>query len=198
MATNPQHWHRPAEFPKLKRAVWLAVAAMTMFFLALTYAYLERHGLARARPGGGGGWMTATLAEILTINTCLLLASSLALQRAREFLRVRRMAGTLRWTATAFGMGVAFLAGQALAWRSLMDAGVYIALFPNSGFFYLVTAAHAAHIVVALGLLGWVLSRAWRGRLQPDRPLLMDLAAIFWHFLDLTWVYLYLVLLFWR
>lgn len=191
MATHSQWWDGRAALPKLKRAVWLAMAAMTMFFLALTYAYLERHGLAR-------GWLSSTLAEILSANTFILLASSIALQRARQFLRGRAMAGTLRWTATALGLGVAFVGGQALAWRYLLDAGVFVAHYPNSGFFYLVTAAHAAHLTVALGLLAWVLSRAWRGRLQPDRPLLMDLTAIIWHCLDVTWVYLYLVLLFYR
>jgi len=164
---------------------------MTMFFLALTYAYLQRHGL-------NAGWMSAPLAEILSANTCLLLASSLALVRGREFLKARHMRATLRWTVIAFGFGLAFLAGQALAWRSLLSANVYVATHPNSAFFYVVTAAHAAHLILALVLLAWVMSRAWRGELQPDRPLLMEVTGIVWHCLDITWVYLYLVLLFYR
>jgi cytochrome c oxidase subunit 3 len=191
MATPAQGWGEGAAFPKLKRAAWLAVAAMTMFFLALTFAYLQRHGL-------NTGWMSARLAEILSADTCLLLASSLALVRGREFLKARQMRATLCWTATAFGFGLAFLAGQAMAWRSLLSANVYVATHPNSAFFYLVTAAHAAHLLLALGLLAWVLSRGWRGRLQPDRPLLMEVTGIVWHCLDITWVYLYLVLLFYR
>lgn len=184
-------WAGGAGFPKLKRAVWLAMAAMTMFFFALTYAYLQRHGL-------NGDWMSARLAEILSANTCILIASSLALWRGRQYLAVREMAATVRWTGTALGLGIAFLAGQALAWRTLIEAGVYLAGHPNSGFFYLVTAAHAAHLLVALGLLAWVLTRAWRGRMPPDRPLLMEITAILWHCLDLTWIYLFLVLLFYR
>lgn len=191
MATQAQKWVDGRAFPKLKRAVWLAMAAMTMFFLALTMAYVARHGL-------NTGWMSAELAIILSANTFLLLASSVALVRGRAFLKARNPRATLRWIATTFGLGLAFLVGQAAAWRVLLDTGVYVATHPNSAFFYVVTAAHAAHLVLALGLLAWVLSRVWRGRLQPDRPLLIDVTGIVWHCLDITWVYLYLVLLFYR
>lgn len=194
MTTHPPTLPQRPRVPKLKRAVWLAMVAMSVFFLVLTYADLERHGLA----GYSSAWLTPPLAAILSANTAVLVASSLALRRARQYLRLHRMRATLRWTATAFALGLGFLAGQAIAWRSLFAAGVYVAAQPNSAFFYLITAAHAAHLVVALALLGWVLTRAWRGRLQPDRPLLMDLTSILWHFLDATWVYLYVVLLYWR
>jgi len=191
MATDTHPWAGRAALPPLKRAAWLAMAAVTMFFLALTYAYVQRNGL-------NTGWLSPELAKILAANTAILLASSAALWRAREFLGVGLMRPALQWTAAALGLGVAFLAGQALAWRYLLNAGIYVAEHPNSGFFYLVTAAHAAHLTVALGLLGWVLSRLWRGRLQPERPLAMDVTAIVWHCLDITWVYLFLVLLFYR
>lgn len=191
MATSSRPWITADAVPRLRRAVWMAMAAMTMFFLALTYAYLERHGLA-------AGWFSPQLGAILGANTALLGASSLALWRARQFLQVRSLRGTLRWLITALGLGLAFLAGQAVAWRTLLAAGVYIGDHPNSGFFYLVTAAHAAHLLAALGLLGWLLSRAWRGRLVPDRAWLMDLTSIIWHCLDITWVYLFLVLVLYR
>lgn len=190
MVTHPQTLARSAE-GKLRRAVWLAMAAVTSFFLALTYAYLQRHALS-------GDWLSPRLAAILSANTGILLASSLALQRGRQYLRVGRVGAALRWIATALGLGVGFLAGQAVAWRTLLGAGVYLGGHPNSGFFYLVTAAHAAHLLAALGLLGWALSRAWRGRLRAERPLLLDLTAIIWHCLDVTWVYLYVVLVYVR
>ncbi|HUX65895.1 MAG TPA: cytochrome c oxidase subunit 3 [Terriglobales bacterium] len=198
MATTAQPPSLPQRppVPKLKRAVWLAMVAMSVFFLVLAYADLERHGLAGA--AYRSDWLTPPLAAMLSANTAVLVASSLALRRARQYLRLRRLRACLRWLATAFALGLGFLAGQAIAWRSLLAAGVYVAAQPNSAFFYLITAAHAAHLLVALALLGWLLTRAWRGRLQPDRPLLMDLTAILWHFLDATWVYLYVVLLYWR
>ncbi|MGH9466049.1 MAG: cytochrome c oxidase subunit 3 [Terriglobales bacterium] len=191
MATQYRDWEAGLTVRKFRRLVWLLMAAMTMFFLALTFAYIVRHGITIY-------WLSPELALILTANTFLLLASSAALWRGRAFLAAGRMRGMLRWTAIALGFGVAFLLGQALAWRTLLLQGVYLGTYPNSGFFYVVTAAHAAHIVVALALLAWVFSRAWRGRLHPDRPLLLEVTGIVWHCLDITWVYLFLVLLFYR
>lgn len=191
MASSTQSWETGAPAGKFRRAVWLGMISMTMFFLALTFAYIVRHGVTIY-------WLSPELATILAADTFLLLASSLALWRSREFLAARRPRAMLGWMATALGLGVLFLVGQALAWRSLLVRGVYLRGHPNSGFFYVVTAAHAAHLLVALGLLSWVFTRAWRGRLSAERPLALDLTAIIWHCLDVTWVYLFLVLLFYR
>ena len=167
------------------------MAAMTMFFLALTAAYLERHGL-------NTDWLSPELLRIRGANTGLLLASSLALWRAGEFRRLQHVRQVLRWLGLALGFGIAFLAGQALAWRYLLEAGVFIHQNPDSGFFYLVTAAHALHLTIALGLLIWLFARAWRGRLRAERPLPLDLTAIVWHCLDITWLYIFGVLLLYR
>jgi cytochrome c oxidase subunit 3 len=177
--------------PRLLRATWLAVLAMTAFFVCLTYAYLARHALS-------SDWLSPRLAAVLSANTALLIASSLALVRARQFLRLNRIHHSLRWIVTAFAFGLAFLAGQAYAWHTLFAAGVYLAQHPNSGFFFLATAFHAAHLLIALALLAWPLSAAMRGRLRPERPLSMEIASVVWHMLDLTWIYLYVALLFYR
>ena len=173
------------------RAVWLAMISVTSLFLALTYAYLYRHGLTT-------GWLSPHLAAILSANTAILIASSLALYRGGQYFKIRQATAALRWLATAFAFGVLFLAGQAWAWRVLFAAGVYANNQPNSGFFFLVTALHAAHLAIALALLFWVVSRLARGRLPPERPLILQLTAVVWHMLDLTWVYLFLVIVLYR
>lgn len=175
----------------LYRAVWLVMTAMTVFFLALVYAYLERRRIAEP-------WFTGPLIGLLGCNTGLLLGSSAALDAARRALRRDHIAATLRWLTVALALGATFLLGQATAWRLLLEAGVYLRQYPDSGFFYLLTAAHAVHLCAALGLMIYVFSRAWRGRLRPDRMIAMDLTAIVWHTLDATWVYIFLVLLLWR
>ncbi|HXR98457.1 MAG TPA: cytochrome c oxidase subunit 3 [Terriglobales bacterium] len=172
-------------------AIWLAMISVTSLFLALTYAYLYRHGLTT-------GWLSGHLAAILSANTAILIASSLALHRGGEFFKIRQATAALGWLVTAFILGVLFLVGQAWAWSVLFAAGVYAGNQPNSGFFFLVTALHAAHLSIALGLLFWVVSRVARGRLPAERPLILQLTAIVWHMLDITWVYLYLVIVLYR
>ena len=62
--------------------------------------------------------------------------------------RTRRISLT-----AATGLGVLFLAGQALAWQQLRDAGLFIASSPSAAFFYVLTATHAAHVVGAVAAL---------------------------------------------
>ena len=90
---------------------------------------------------------------------------------------------------------MAFLAGQALAWRQLAAPGIYLATNPHSSFFYLLTAVHGVHLLGGIAAVVWVDVRALRWELGPARRTAADVTALYWHFMDGLWVYL-LVLLF--
>lgn len=96
------------------------------------------------------------------------------------------------WGATTV-LGLAFLAGQYIAWRQLAAAGVYIASNPSSSFFYLLTAAHAAHLVGGLAALLYVLTRGW-AYLRRSSGIAASVTGVYWHFMDGLWVFLLLVL----
>jgi len=92
----------------------------------------------------------------------------------------------------AFALGVVFLAGQMVAWRQMVAAGVYLPTTPHSAFFFMMTGAHAVHIVAALVVLAWgtVVTvraagqrRGWAAR--------MSLCRTFWHYLGVVWVFLF-------
>ncbi len=172
-------------------AVWALMVSMTLFFLPITFTYLLRHGLI-------SDWRTPALSAILTLNTGVLLASSFTLHLGYRNLVRGAIDATLRYLLLTTVLGIGFLFGQWTAWKQLFASGVYIASFPNSGFFYFISAVHAVHLLGALGVVVWVLGHAWRGRLHQERPLPMELASIFWHMLDFTWLYLYAVLVFWK
>jgi cytochrome c oxidase subunit III len=167
--------------------IWLAVAAILMFFMALVSAYIVRKGT-------GTDWrMVAPLPRILWLNTAILLLSSWALEASRNA-REREDAKAFRgWWAAATGLGVLFLAGQWVAWRELAAAGVYLATNPSSSFFYLLTAAHGLHVAGGLAALLYVLSRDW-ARLRASGGVAAEVAGIYWHFMDGLWVFLLLVL----
>ena len=172
---------------RVRTAVWLAMTAMVLFFLALSGVYLARSGRVEE-------WLTPAVARLLSANTLVLFTSSLTLWRAQRHFAANALDRFSLWLIATTGLGFGFLAGQALAWRALLREGVYSPRAPNSSFFYLATAAHAAHLLTGLLLLVWVLSRAWRGRLQPEQPLALQAAAIFWHSLDATWLGLFVCL----
>ena len=165
---------------------WVALVPTLMFFLSLVSAYIVRSGL-------GEDWRAVAVPGLFWINTALLFAASALLEVAR-----RRPAAAAAWFWGAAGLGAAFLAGQWIAWRQLLAAGVGLGSTPYASFLYVLSGSHAAHIV--LGLAALAAAAAWpahgRSRLAPHE--VRRAATIFWHFLGLLWAGLFGLLIGWR
>ena len=166
------------------------LAATTMAFAAFTSAFVVRRGMSN-------DWVALPLPRIVWANTAVLLASSILLELARRSLKPgRRTAFNRYWTAGT-ALGVLFLVGQALAWRQLNAAGIFVASNPSSSFFYLLTAAHGLHILGGLTALVYVDVQALRLRLGPGKRTAVDVSALFWHFVDGIWLFLMALFLIW-
>jgi cytochrome c oxidase subunit 3 len=168
----------------------LLLAATTVVFAALTAAFVARRGLS-------DDWVGLRKPPILWWNTAVLLASSLVLDLSRRALKAGHRSRFTLWWSAATGLGILFLAGQAVAWHQLRAAGVFVATNPSSSFFYVLTAAHAVHLLGGIGALVYVDIQAWRLRLGPAKRTTIDVAALFWHFLDGLWVYLMILFYVW-
>lgn len=184
----PRRDRGPDDRPWTPRAavrlgLWLLVGAIGMFFVALTTATVARRA--------GTDWGGIAAPRVLWASTATILASSLLLEGARRSLRRGQWVTFRRRFRLAALSGLGFLVFQATAWRSLLAQGVYLATNPHASYFYLLTAAHAAHL---LGGLVWflvLLVAAPRIRRLADR---VDDFAVYWHFLAILWVYLFAVL----
>jgi cytochrome c oxidase subunit 3 len=166
--------------------VWLALAAIIMFFMALVSALIVRKGI-------GGDWRQIALPKVLWLNTLVLVASSLTLERARRAFAGDDAAQFRLWWSATTALGLAFLAGQYAAWRQLAAAGVYVSTNPSSSFFYLLTAAHAAHLLGGITALLYVLVRGW-AHLRRRSGIAAEVTGVYWHFMDGLWIFLLLVL----
>ena len=157
------------------------MCASLMTFGAMVSAMVVRRSL-------NNDWHTFPLPHILWWNTGVLLLSSFVIDTARRLLRRNKRAYfNGLWTAGVV-LGAFFLIGQITAWRQLESKGFYLAGNPSSAFFYVLTWAHAAHVVGALAAVGYVEFRALRYQLGPARRTWVDVSAIFWHFLDVLWL----------
>jgi cytochrome c oxidase subunit 3 len=169
--------------------MWVALVPIGMLFMAFVSAYVVRQGV-------GGNWTPGPVPQILWVNTVLLAASSLALEWARA--RVRR-GGTARTAASAaLFLGLAFVAGQVLAWVELRARGVGISASPHTSFFYLMTIAHALHVAGGLVALAAAAAAPPRGYARAPIGLILHVTAIYWHFLLLLWIFLFVLLRYWR
>ena len=166
------------------------MCASVMTFSALVSAMVVRRGL-------NDDWGHIGLPRILWWNTGVLLLSSIAIDAGRRLLRHnRRVAFNWCWSAGAV-LGTAFLGGQIIAWHQLGERGFYLHGHPSSAFFYVLTWTHAAHVIGALAAVLYVEYRALRYELGPGRRTLVAVSAIFWHFLDLLWLCIMGLFVFW-
>jgi cytochrome c oxidase subunit III len=166
------------------------IAASIMVFAALTSAFVVRRGLS-------DDWTSLPKPPVLFVNTAVLILSSVVLDLSRRALKAGNRSRFNLWWTVATGLGIAFLVGQAYAWRQLNDAGFFISTNPASSFFYVLTASHAFHLLGGVAALVYVDVQALRLRLGPAKRTAIDVAAIFWHFLDGLWVYLMVLLYVW-
>ena len=95
-------------------------------------------------------------------------------------------------------LGVVFLAGQLIAWRQLAAQGVFINSHPHSSFFYVLTSLHGLHLLGGVIALSYVTVAAFRMRIGLKRRAAVDVTAIYWHFMDGLWIYVFVLLFFFR
>jgi cytochrome c oxidase subunit 3 len=176
--------------PPASTGIWVALAAISMSFAALTSALV-------VRKGGALDWRHFTLPSILYLNTVVLLASSVTLEISRRrvaaFMSGARssVANPARWLYITLALGLLFVAGQYIAWRQLSAQGLYLATNPSSSFFYVLTAAHGLHVLGGLGGLGRVIRKLNTFALRRST---LDATSRYWHFMDVLWIYLLLLL----
>ena len=177
--------------PPSSTAIWVLMFAITMMFAALSCALFVRKGASL-------DWETFTLPSILYFNTLWLVASSITLEVARR--RVATFMGGLknhlenptRWLYITLFLGLLFLAGQYVAWLRLRAEGLYLATNPSSSFFYLLTAAHALHVLGGLVGLIYVIRKLNKSVLRRNQ---LVATARYWHFMGILWLYLLFLLL---
>jgi cytochrome c oxidase subunit III len=184
---------------KSETGMLVAVSAIGMSFAAFTSAMFVRQDSST-------DWRHFQLPYVLYLNTLILIASSVTLQLSRQRfaaipLAARRasawvkvlLASGIYWLYLTAALGLVFVLGQILAWRNLAAQGLFLATNPSSSFFYVFTALHAVHLLGGIGGLFYVLRKLVRNGGVAETSGLSAF-SIYWHFMDLLWVYLLLLL----
>ncbi len=187
-------WHNPSGDPVVQRyklGVWIGMGGILMFFAALTSAMIVRQGLS-------GDWVPVAVPPVLYVSTLVLLVSSFTVERARREAVAGNSAGLRRWMNASAGVGLAFLAGQLLGWQELAERGLYVASNPANSFYYVLTAGHGLHLLGGIAVMGYVWVRIRAGKPWPTRLAVVEATALYWHFLDVLWIYILGLLVFWR
>ena len=171
--------------------MWLFIASLTMLFGASFVGYLVIRMRAPVWPPPGSPALPAGL----WISTALLVVLSLVLALAQRAARAGHWESLARMLTVALLFAVAFLASQVGNWMRMASADA----LPQQNLylwgFYTLTFLHALHVLGGLVPLTLVTLRARRGRYTTTDHEGVDLVAIYWHFLSITWVAILVVLL---
>jgi cytochrome c oxidase subunit 3 len=170
--------------------MWIFIFTSFMFFAALTSGFI-------VYSGGKGHGLDVIMPRDFMYSTAVIILSSITLfiaSRAAKQLQFKKQRQFLWLT---FFLGIAFFAIQIYAWYVLTyKMGVYF-VNPNASrtFIYVFSGMHLLHVLAALLVLLNAITGTYRSIPQVRNLFKMEMASIFWHFLDIIWIYLYVFLL---
>jgi heme/copper-type cytochrome/quinol oxidase subunit 3 len=189
-----------------KIAIWAFIGSECMLFVSLISTYLIYKGRSIAGPYPHEEWVSPTgehFNAILNIpvtsaSTFVLLMSSLFMVLALAAVQNKnvpkhtfgdRLLGSSKlWLLMTAVAGTTFLGFQAFEFTSFVHEGLSIRtnLFGSS--FFTLTGFHGAHVTAGVIWLLTLLSIDYRRGLGPNDALIVDLAALYWHFVDVVWI----------
>lgn len=188
----------PAVYEKQKFGMWLFLVTEVLFFsgLFLLYlAYRSRH------PEGFRAGATQMHVLMGSFNTFVLLTSSATAAMALTELRQGRPRRSVGLQVATLLLGLIFLAVKYQEWKADIFAGFYPGSPAMAGrspgeidfcsLSYMMTGIHGLHVFAGLVLFGVCIVRSRDGRITAERFALLENSTLFWHLVDMIWIYLW-------
>ncbi|PJJ83909.1 cytochrome c oxidase subunit 3 [Mucilaginibacter auburnensis] len=170
--------------------MWIFIFTSFMFFAALTSGFIVYVG------GRGGKGLDMEMPSAFIYSTAAILLSSLTIFMASTAAKRLQFAKQRLFLWLTILLGVAFLVIQILGWAQLVKAEAFLVNNNASvSFIYIFTGTHLLHIIAGLALLGYSLYASYSNKPQVKNLYYIQMSSIFWHFVDIIWIYLYVFLL---
>ncbi|NVJ88024.1 MAG: cytochrome c oxidase subunit 3 [Flavobacteriaceae bacterium] len=169
-----------------KPMLWIAIISMVMFFAGLTSAYV----ISMKRDD----WVSFELPQAFYVSTVLIVLSSIALLLSQYFLKKSKRQLSLLLVVATFVLGLVFVWQQYVGFNQLKSIGLYFTgpeSTVSTSFIIGITFMHVLHILAGIIVLLVVIYNHFRFKYKPNDLLGFELGAIFWHFVDILWIYLF-------
>ncbi|WP_395048140.1 heme-copper oxidase subunit III [Flavobacterium sp.] len=188
--TIKEHNERKARSYKL--LLLFAMISMFMMFAGLTSAYL----VSSSRKD----WIhTMVLPSAFTISTIVIVLSSITIHLAKKAIQRDDRKSTTLFLLGTLVLGIAFIFFQFKGFSQVVEMGYFFTGSEStvtSSFLYVLTILHLAHLVAGLISLLIIIYNHFKQKYNSTQSTGIELGAMFWHFLDILWVYLFLFLYF--
>ena len=172
-----------------KLLMWAFLASDVMFFGTFIATYL----IYRNRSLVGPYPENVLDIPITTVSTFVLLMSSLAMVLALHYTRENSKVSARIWIAMTAALGGVFLVFQVVEFQTFVNEG----LTPRTNLFgttfFILTGFHGAHVTVGVLWLLFMLYGHFKGTLRSDNALDLEIAGLYWHFVDIVWIVIFTV-----
>lgn len=166
-----------------KFTLWVGIASVVMMFAGLTSAFIVKSNLT--------GWRTIVLPQIFWFSTAVIVASSLTMQLAIKSFKSREMLRYRTWMGVTFVLGLVFVTCQVFGFGALWDQNIRFKGSSGAGqFFYAIAGLHAVHIIGGIVALAIMVIRSLTGKIKLYSAVPVEVMGMYWHFVDLLWLYL--------
>ena len=196
-----------------KIALWAFIGSECMLFVSLISTYLIYKGKSRVGPYPHEAWTDPATGEtfkailnipVTSFSTFVLLMSSLAMVLAhnavvnrhvkRTTFLARLEGNSFFWLISTALLGIVFLVCQAYEFTSFVNEGLKLGTNLFSSSFYVLTGFHGAHVTVGVLWLFTLASIDKKRGLTPAEGINVDLCALYWHFVDVVWIVIFVLL----
>lgn len=170
-----------------KFTLWVGIASIIMTFAGLTSAFIVKKNAP--------GWSTTEVPTIFLYTTIVILISSLTIHLSVKAFKERNM---LRYrsliTLTAI-LGLIFIVGQIVGFSQMWNEGITFEGAGAAQFLYIIFGLHALHVLGGAIALFIIFFRAFSSSVRRYNVVPVEVAATYWHFVDVLWIYLYIFFL---
>lgn len=176
-----------------KLLLWFAMISFVMVFAGLTSAYV----VSKSR----SDWKDFDMPPAFIISTIVMLISSLTFHLAKKAIKSNNQSLTTSYLLITLALGLGFVYFQFEGFSQLIALKLY-PTGPTStittSFLYIVVVTHLLHLLGGLISILIIIYNHFKQKYNSSQTLGIELGAMFWHFLDFLWLYLFLFLYFFK
>jgi cytochrome c oxidase subunit 3 len=190
--TTEEYKSRTARSYKL--ILLFAMVSMTMMFAGLTSAYVVSQSRA--------DWLKDfQLPSAFYFSTIAILGCSLTFHLAKKAIQKDNQSATTSFLLATLALGISFVVLQFVGFGQIVANGYYFTGSASSittTFLYIVVLVHLIHLAGGMISLLIIIYNHFKQKYNATQTLGIELGAMYWHFLDFLWVYLFLFLYFFK
>jgi len=174
-----------------KSLLYWAMGSMFIFFSGFCSYYMVMNG--------NGNWLVFELPDLFYLSTIVIVLSSVSLMVSQNAIKKNNFSLTTVGLTFTIVLGFIFGILQYKAWVFLIQHNIFFAgknANISGSIVYVITFLHFLHVAAGIFSLGVSLINSIKRRYTAENHLGLTLTSIFWHFLDILWVFLFLFLVF--